>query len=69
MADRTSQARGEISRVRISCWNARGYLTSIPYMRELMSQCDILAISEHWVHENRLFKLSQISDSHLCFAR
>ena len=55
--------------LRIACWNARGYLASIPYIKQLLSHCDILAISEHWVFESRLFKLAQISDSHLCFAR
>ena len=53
----------------ISCWNTRGYLTSIPYFKQLLTRCDILAISEHWIFENRLFKLSQITDSHYCFAQ
>ena len=55
--------------IRVSCWNARGYLASIPYIRELLSECDILALSEHWVYENQLYKLNDISDSHHCFAR
>ena len=59
----------DLNRVRITCWNARGYLASIPYNEQLTSECDILAISEQWVYENRLYKLSEISDTHLCFAR
>ena len=51
------------------CWNAHGYLASIPYIKQLISECEILAISEHWIYENRLFIPSEISDTHLCFAR
>ena len=51
----------------ITCWNARGYLLSIPYMRQLLTECDILAISEHWVYENRLACLSDITNTHTCF--
>ena len=32
--------------IHIACWNARGYLASIPYIRHLLSETDILAISE-----------------------
>ena len=55
--------------VRITCWNARGYLASIPYIRHLLSKNEILAVSEHWVYENRLRCLSDISNTHSCFAR
>ena len=55
--------------IRISCWDARGYRASIPYIRKLLSRCEILAISEHWVYENRLKCLADISDTHSCFAR
>ena len=58
-----------ISEIRIACWNTRGYLASTPYIRQLLEEHDILAISEHWVFENRLYKLSEISDTHHCFAR
>ena len=55
--------------VRVTCWNVRGYLASIPYIRYLLTSCDVLAVSEHWVFENRLRCLSDISDTHRCFAR
>ena len=57
------------SNIRVTCWNARGYLASIPYIRHLLGECEVLAISEHWVFENRLGCLSDISDTHTCFAR
>ena len=60
---------GSKSDIRVTCWNARGYLSSIPYMRQLLTECEILAISEHWVFENRLGCLTEISTSHSCFAR
>ena len=60
---------GSSSNIRVTCWNSRGYLASIPYMRHLLSECEILAISEHWVHENRLRCLSGVSNTHSCFAR
>ena len=36
----------DLNRVRITCWNARVYLASIPYNEQLTSECDILAISQ-----------------------
>ena len=55
--------------IRMACWNARGLLTSVPYIRHLLSKHEILAISEHWTYENRLFKLDEVSDTHTCFSR
>ena len=60
---------GNPTNIRVACWNARGYLASIPYIRHLLSECDILAVNEHWVFENRLKCLTDISDTHWCFAR
>ena len=50
--------------VTIGSWNARGYLSATPYLREKLRVVDILAVSEHWLHANRLGILSSISDSH-----
>ena len=30
--------------LKIKCWNARGYLSAIPCIRQLLTECDILAI-------------------------
>ena len=59
----------DTSEVRIACWNTRGYLASTPYIKHLLTENDILAISEHWVYDNRLFKLAEMSNTHHCFAR
>ena len=53
----------------LSCWNARGYLAAIPYLRHLLKRNQILAVSEHWLHQNRLTILDEISDSHHVFSR
>ena len=55
--------------LRVACWNMRGYLSGIPYLKKLLTNVDILAISEHWLHSNRLGVLSEIVDSHCVFAR
>ena len=59
----------ESTTLKLCCWNARGYLTAIPYIRQILSDCDVLAISEHWLHENRLGILDEISLSHNVYAR
>ena len=53
-----------MDRLRVACWNTRGYLSSIPYIRKLLDDVDVLAISEHWLHRNRLNVLNEISDTH-----
>ena len=55
--------------LKLSCWNARGYLSAIPYLRQLLGACDILAVSEHWLHSNRLGILDDITVTHNVFAR
>ena len=52
------------SSITIGCWNARGYLSAIPFICEKLKEVDILAVAEHWLHSNRLGTLSGISDSH-----
>ena len=48
----------------IACWNSRGYLSSIPYLRHLLSENMIVATSEHWLHKNRLNVLDDVSHTH-----
>ena len=54
---------------RIKSLNTRGYLSVTPYIRHLLEECDILTINEHWLHENRLNLLSEMSTSYNVFAR
>ena len=48
--------------INISCWNCRGLVTSIPYLKELMKESDVISLSEHWLQPNRLCILNEISD-------
>ena len=48
--------------LRIACWNSRGFSATTPYLRELLANHDILAVSEHWLHANRLNKLVNVDD-------
>ena len=59
----------QISGFRVKTWNVRGYLSSIPYLRHLLTDCDILCISEHWLHDNRHYILNDISATHYVHAR
>ena len=48
--------------MRIGCWNCRGFLSAVPYARELSHNLDVVALSEHWLHNNRLHMLDDIND-------
>ena len=52
--------------VSIVCWNARGFSGSIPYIRQLLKHNDIVLLSEHWLHNNRLRLLEDIGDE-ICY--
>ena len=53
--------------ISICCHNVRGFNGSVPYLRQLTKEYDVVAISEHWLHENKLSRLSDISnDVHVC---
>ena len=41
----------------------RGFNSAVPYARELLKCNDIILLNEHWLHENRLCRLSEISGS------
>ena len=47
--------------LRITCWNSRGMSAAVPYIRDLMSRSDVICISEHWLHHNRLNTLEDLS--------
>ena len=47
-------------KLKIACWNSRGYTTAIPYLKKLVKDNDVVAIAEHWLHENRLSLLGEI---------
>ena len=49
--------------LKISAFNIRGFNSSVPYMRKLIETNDILLISEHWLHDNKLNRLEEISDN------
>ena len=58
--------RGKLS---IATFNSRGMVTAIPYIKELMKDCDIISVCEHWLHANRLHVLADISDDFNVVAR
>ena len=53
----------------ICTWNARGFKTSVPYMRELCSRFDMVLITEHWLHSNRMDEFEQIAENFSYFGR
>ena len=59
----------DVSVLRVGCWNCRGNRASVPYLRELLAEHDVLAISEHWLHSNKLKTLSEITSTHSVHAR
>ena len=60
---------GETNKLSLACWNARGYLSSVPYLKKILAETDVVALCEHWLHNNRLSILDKIVDSHHVFAR
>ena len=55
--------------LRITCWNTRGFRAAVPYLRELLASNDIVGICEHWLHDNKLGGLGEVSDTHLVHSR
>ena len=60
---------GDVRSLRIGCWNCRGYRSSIPYIRQLLESHDVLAVCEHWLHNNRLNVLKDLTHTHSVYAR
>ena len=58
-----------INKLSIACWNSRGYLSSIPHLRYLLNKNQFVATCEHWLHNNRLNVLDDVSLTHFYFAR
>ena len=58
-----------INTLRVACWNTRGFSAAIPCLRELLSKNDVVAISEHWLHNNRLNLLNEASDKFFTHGR
>ena len=47
--------------LKICTFNMRGFSSSVPYMRKLLDNNDIILVSEHWLHSNKLDRLKEIS--------
>ena len=45
----------------ICAWNMRGFDISIPYLRVLLRQFNIVCISEHWLYNNQHCRFDGIS--------
>lgn len=48
------------SELRIAAWNMRGLGTAGPYLMQLLDQSDIVAVSEHCLYTNELYRLRDI---------
>ena len=61
-----SGAGGEVSviNVKVGCHNVRGFKINCEYCALLLKSLDILAISEHWLHN---FDLTILQKAHLDF--
>ena len=55
--------------LKISTWNSRGLVASVPYLRLLCGKNDIVCITEHWLYQNSLTKLEDISTNMNSFGR
>ena len=51
-----------VNRLRVGCWNSRGLSAAIPFLRCLLEMNDIFMISEHWLHNNCLSTLGDVSN-------
>ena len=47
--------------IKIGIWNMRGFSSSIPYLRKLCNMNDVVLVSEHWLHRNKLSKFEDVS--------
>ena len=52
---------GRKTLIRVGCHNARGLKTNTAYIHACISNLDIFAISEHWLHS---FELNQLAVFH-----
>ena len=49
------------NQLKIACWNSRGFSAAMPYLRKLLKENDVVAIAEHWLHDNRLSLLEDVA--------
>ena len=61
--------QSKLKELNICTWNSRGLVASIPYLRLLCATYDVLCVTEHWLHHNRLHKLGDISKNFNYFGR
>ena len=47
--------------LKIGCWNTRGLSAADPFLRMMLDKNDVFMISEHWLHNNCLNDLDDIS--------
>ena len=53
------------SSVRLLSYNCRNYIVyKKPYLAELLSKCKVLFLQEHWLCNDQLSLLSEVSDMH-----
>ena len=55
--------------ISICTWNLRGFPSSIPYLRKLVTTHDIVLVSEHWLHANQINRMEEISTKASYFVR
>ena len=55
--------------LKVACWNSRGLNAAIPCLRDILHHNDVVALSEHWLHNNRLGILNEIDDNFECMGR
>ena len=65
----TMQNKADDKQISITCWNSRGLVASLPYLNEILANNDVVALSEHWLHSNRLNVLTEISQDFNVIAR
>ena len=59
-----------IDKISICAWNMRGFDIAIPYLRSLISDFQIVCVSEHWLFNNQLNRFDEVSDGveYICHA-
>ena len=56
-------------KIKLCARNTRGLVASIPYLRALCTNYDIVCMTDHWLHHNRLQKLGDIAEDMNYFGR
>ncbi len=51
---------GGSTKIRVGCFNVRGIKTNTNYTCKLLSELDVCAISEHWLHNYDLHQLQSL---------